>query len=207
MPSITSITPQKKRKNRYSIFVDQQFFAGVDASVVENLGLKKGQEVDTKKLTRILEQEEYQRAKNYSFRLLSRRLYSCDEVRKKLAARGSESTLIDRIITEFLNREWLDDTQFATQWTESRLRSKPRGIALIRRELFQKRIEKEIINEVLAKYTDSEAEFDRAVIALKKKKNYVTEKDFLKRKRKIYAYLARKGFNPETIEKVLNQLK
>jgi regulatory protein len=204
MSLITSISPQKKHRNRYSLFVDQQFFAGVDAAVVEILGLKKGLEVDTKKLTTILEQEEYQRAKNYLFRLLSRRLYSCAEVRKKLTERGYEPELIEKVIAEFINRDWLDDTQFATQWTESRIRFKPRGIALIRRELFQKGIEKEVINEVIAKYTDSEAELDRAVTALKKKKNYTTEKDPIKRKRKIYAYLARRGFNSETIDKVLN---
>jgi regulatory protein len=207
MPTITSISPQKRHRNRYSLFVDQQFFAGVDAAVVETLGLKKGLEVDTKQLSTILEQEEYQRAKNYLFRLLSRRLYSCAEVRKKLTERGYEPALIEKVIIEFINRAWLDDTQFATQWTESRLRSKPRGIALIRRELFQKGIEKEIISEILAKYTDSEAEFDRAVTALKKKKNYTTEPDLVKRKRKIYAYLARRGFNHETIDKVMNQLK
>jgi regulatory protein len=204
MPSITSISPQKKHRNRYSIFIDNQFFAGVDAAVVENLGLKKGLEVDSARLATILEQEEYQRAKIYIYRLLSRRLYSCAEIRKKLAARGYEPELIERIITEFINQDWLNDTQFATQWTESRIRFKPRGIALIRRELIQKGIEKEIINEVLAQYSDSEAEYDRAAAALKKKKNYATEKDPIKRKRKIYAYLAHRGFNPDTINQVMN---
>jgi regulatory protein len=207
MPTITAISPQKKHRNRYSLFVDQQFFAGVDAAVVEILDLKKGLEVDTKQLSTILEQEEYQRAKNYLFRLLSRRLYSCAEVRKKLTERGYEPELIEKVIIEFINRDWLDDTQFAMQWTESRLRSKPRGIALIRRELFQKGIEKEVISEVLAKYINSEAEFDRALAALKKKKNYTTELDLIKRKRKIYAYLARRGFNSETIDKIITHLK
>ncbi|MDI6784571.1 MAG: regulatory protein RecX [bacterium] len=207
MSVITSIVSQKKHRNRYSIFVDNQFYAGVDTAVVEQLNLKKGLEVDSAKLATILEQEEYQRAKQYLFRLLSRRLYSCAEVRKKLNARGYEPDLIEKVITEFINQEWLDDTQFATLWVESRIRFKPRGIALIRRELNQKGLEKEIINEVLAKYTDSKAEFDRAIAALKKKKNYTTEKDALKRKRKIYSYLARRGFSIDTIEQVLNQLK
>ena len=207
MSFITAISPQKKHRNRYSIFVDNQFYAGVDAAVVEQLNLKKGLEVDSAKLATILEQEEYQRAKTYLFRLLSRRLYSCAEVRKKLNDRGYEPELIEKIITEFINQDWLDDTQFATQWVESRIRFKPRGIALIRRELIQKGIAKEVITEVLAKYTDSEAEFDRALTALKKKKNYTTEPDRIKRKRKIYAYLARRGFNPDTINQVMNQFK
>ncbi|MCX7919962.1 MAG: regulatory protein RecX [bacterium] len=228
MPTITAISPQKKHRNRYSIFVDNQFYAGVDTAVVENLGLRKGLEVDTKKLATILEQEEYQRAKNYLFRLLSRRLYSCAEVRKKLNEHGfgleikdkrtvgrkDEGTekqdtnpdLIEQLITEFTERGWLDDTQFALQWTESRLRLKPCGLGLIRRELLQKGIEKELIDEVLAKYTDSEAEFDRALAALNKKKNYTNEPDPIKRKRKIYSYLARRGFSSDIIEKLMNQL-
>ncbi|MFB3895728.1 MAG: regulatory protein RecX [bacterium] len=207
MPAITSISPQKKHRNRYSLFVDDQFYAGVDAAVVEMLGLKKGLQVEPGKLQTILEQEEYQQAKNYLFRLLSRRLYSCAEVRKKLATRDYEPKLIDRIITEFINQDWLNDIQFAIQWTESRLRSKPRGLALIRRELYQKGIDKEVIQDVLEKYTNPEAEFDRAIAALRKKKNYTSEPDLLKRKRKIYAYLARRGFNPETIEQTMSHFK
>lgn len=207
MPSITAISPQKTHRNRFSIFIDNRFYAGVDVSVAETLRLKVGMLVDEQKLATILEQEEYQEAKQYLFRLLSRRLYSSTEVKKKLTDRGYDPELIKKVITEFLNQGWLDDTQFATQWVESRLRFKPRGISLIRRELMLKGIEKEIIEEVLSKHIDSESEYKLALAALNKKKNYTAEKDPFKRKRKIYAYLARKGFNLEIIEQAMNQLK
>ncbi len=42
MPNITKITTQKKRKDRYNIFVDEKYAFSVDEEVLLKFHLKKG---------------------------------------------------------------------------------------------------------------------------------------------------------------------
>ncbi|MGC8834640.1 MAG: hypothetical protein ACP5R4_11375, partial [Armatimonadota bacterium] len=44
--TITSIEPQKRRSGRCSVYVDNEFFLGVDSDVLVALGLAVGQKVD-----------------------------------------------------------------------------------------------------------------------------------------------------------------
>lgn len=50
---ITKIAQQQKQANRYSIFVDDEFFIGVDQEILIEYALRKDQEVDQNLLDKI----------------------------------------------------------------------------------------------------------------------------------------------------------
>ena len=62
MPNITKITTQKKRKDRYNIFVDEKYAFSVDEEVLLKFHLKKGMELDDLLLAEIQFHDEIQKA-------------------------------------------------------------------------------------------------------------------------------------------------
>jgi regulatory protein len=62
MPNITKITTQKKRKDRYNIFVDEKYAFSVDEEVLLKFQLKKGMELDDLLLAEIQFHDEIQKA-------------------------------------------------------------------------------------------------------------------------------------------------
>lgn len=61
MPNITKITTQKKRKDRYNIFVDEKYAFSVDEEVLLKFQLKKGMELDDLLLAEIQFHDEIQK--------------------------------------------------------------------------------------------------------------------------------------------------
>ena len=74
-------------------------------------------------------------------------------------------------------------------------------------ELEQKGIDKEIIEKVCSKTTDeSKTELDLALKVINKKVRYLQHLPFNELKIKISNLLARRGFNWDTIHKVIDSL-
>jgi regulatory protein len=203
MPTITAITLQKRRSGRYSIFVDNEFFLGLDEEVLYHAKLKEGQEIDPKDLKDLVVREEYSRARQYVLNLLSRRLYTNHEVRTKLTQKGYESFIIEKLITDLESKKLLNDSQFAQSWIEDRIAHRPRGPAILRQELLRKGIARELITELLKSLQSTDDQIILAEKALLKKKAYCKESDPRVRKRKIYQYLAQKGFSPSVIQEIV----
>ena len=51
--TITQITVQKKRKNRCSIFLDDEYAFGLDQDIVLQFGLKKGDQLAEQQIEKI----------------------------------------------------------------------------------------------------------------------------------------------------------
>jgi regulatory protein len=97
----------------------------------------------------------------------------------------------------------IDDEKFAQWWVEQRSLFKPRGKRALEMELRMKGIKKEVIGQVLS---DIEVDEEKVARELLNKKSY-RWKNLPKReaRAKMSAFLARKGFNWEAIEKVLGK--
>lgn len=88
---------------------------------------------------------------------------------------------------------YLNDFDFARLWVESRLRFKPKGMAVLQGELRAKGISGEIIQTVLADLDEKQAAWD-AVLPKLRHWNTLEKEEF---KKKVYGYLSRRGFHYE----------
>jgi regulatory protein len=132
---------------------------------------------------------------------------SIGETRRRLGHLGYPQGLIDEVVERFAEVGYLDDQEFARAWVESRDRARPRGETALRRELVQKGVERQIVDEVLANRLDGSEAGDpnlAAATALIQRKRATLERepDERKRRQKAYALLARNGFDPETCRAV-----
>lgn len=207
LPAILSeIQVQKKNAARYSLFVDNQFLIGVSKATLTKLNLKKGVEITPSLFDQITEAEIQWAAREYLFRILSRRDHSRKELRDKAFKKGYKGHYLEEILDEFEHKEYIDDQKFALKYTSDKFEFNNWGPYKIQTQLFKKGISKST-----AEFCIREVFGDKAIkesmiqLVTKKKKRYKRE-PAEKRKKKIFDFLMRKGYDSDYILKYMDEL-
>ncbi|NEX13544.1 MAG: regulatory protein RecX [Prosthecochloris sp.] len=141
------------------------------------------------------------KAFDLAIRLLGEREHSRKEIITKLERRKFSEAAIDKTLERLDQLGLIDDRSFAEHFVGSRSRKKPSGKYKLRYELFQKGISETIIDEVLSDYDSSAHCLDAAM----KKFPFLKGDDHYKRK-KLYAFLANRGFDSHSIRETLDQI-
>lgn len=126
-----------------------------------------------------------------ALKFLSYRPRSKKEVEIFLRKKTSDDTLINQTIEKLEKSKLINDEEFAKWLIESRSRSRPRGLRLIKEELKQKGIQLDAIPYTL------DAEQDLAQEALNKKKP--------KSREQAIRFLQYRGFSWETISSIIKE--
>jgi len=202
MPIITNIKPQKNQK-RVNIYLDGKFGFGIDLENFVKLGLKVEQELSDKEVEEIVKKSEFQKTLDKLLRFATLRPRSEKEIKDWFKRRKVHESLHKELFNRLNRLDLIDDAKFAQWWVEQRSSFKPRGKRALEMELRMKGIKKEVIREVLEENDVDEKKIAKGLLD---KKSYKW-KNLPKReaRAKMGAFLARKGFNWEVIEKVLEK--
>ena len=133
---------------------------------------------------------------NAAYRYLSYRPRSEGEIRQGLHRRGFADELAEKTIAKLREQNLSDDFAFAQFWTGNRLSFRPKSKRLIKKELRDKKVAAEIIEQV-TKDIDDEA------IAYKLGSSRVAtlaHLDYPDFYRRLSSYLAYRGFSYEVIK-------
>ncbi|GIP33145.1 regulatory protein RecX [Paenibacillus sp. J2TS4] len=201
--TITQVEKQR-RHPRYNIYVDGEYAFAAHEDLVVKYRLLKGSVLDTEQIQQIIQEDEYHQAYLYSIRMIGRRPHSIKEVKEKLATKGYDVRTADAVTAKLKEQGYVNDLQFAQMWADHRVRLQKKGIRWVRHELQQKGISKDKIETALAGL-DSEAEWGGA-LQLAEKKWRQTKGARLDKRRKVTAYLLRRGFSSSVVKKALNQV-
>lgn len=158
-----------------------------------------------------MEDEKYQVLKDYGLRLISIRPRSKKEISGKLSQyaekRQFPANLTDKLLNELSELNLVNDEDFASWWTEQRRTFRPKGEKLIRLELLQKGIDKDVIDAVVSdENREGLSDYDLAMKAMEKKLPRFQKLSTIKMKIKIRDFLFRRGFGWEIISKVIDSL-
>jgi len=197
---ITALQPQRRDKRRVSVFLDGNYLFGLSHDTVAALGLSVGREVDRADLDRIAREEQLYEARQYAFLLLSYKARTTSELRQRLTRKGYSPDVISHTLQRLTELKMIDDAGFARRFTEDRVTIGHKGKWRIRGELLKRGVAKEHIEDALATAPDETAAA-REVAEKYLSRNRRLEPDVLKRR--LYALLARRGFSPDTIRKVM----
>ncbi len=204
---ITKIEVQKRRPGRRSLFLDGDFFCGVDEEVVLKLRLQEGQEVDESEIARIVETEGETTARRYSLSLLSYRIRSRNELSRRLRRKGFSHDTIERVLSDLEETGLVNDLEFARAWMRGRMESSPRSFYAVRRELLKKGVDREKIEYAQG---ELEGEFDEKEMALALAKKRLPRLAGLGKReaeQRLLGYLRRRGFDYDTVKNVFSELK
>lgn len=210
MGKVTSVESQKKNSKRFNIFIDGEFAFGADEDLVVDRRLIIGKEIDKENLEKLLFESEVGKLIEKMYRLFNVRARSEKEVRNYLKRLSFKRKIKDQeeisdsavglLIKKLEQKGFISDIQFAKDWVSAR--SKKKGKIVIKGELLQKGISKEIIEQVLEGISDNQKVIEDLLLKKIKIWKNLPSQDFRK---KAHAYLLRKGFKYETIKSIVEK--
>ena len=134
----------------------------------------------------------FTKALNY----ISKAMKTKEQLKKYLSSKGYISSVIEKVILKLTEYKYLDDENYARLFVKEK--SSINGKLKLQQELFNKGIEKEVIERVIKELPSQEKEISVLV------KKYMKNKEAtIKEIQKLYAYLMRKGFTYNEIKPFL----
>lgn len=200
MKTISAVKVQRRGRERANIFLDGTFAFSLGKEVVEEQGLHLGQVLTDSQIEELVGADLFGKCYNAALRLLSYRPRSDAEIRARLSRRFGKE-IIDRVLLQLKARQMVDDAAFAQFWRENRESFSPRSKRLLKLELRQKGIDPEVVDEVLEGFDDDESAYRAA-----KRKGRTLERDYETFRRKLGAFLGRRGFSYGVIKRTIERL-
>lgn len=198
---VTKIEPQKRHKNRSSVYLDGVFAFGISNFDLYKFRLQEGVELTEEALEQLRQAALCQDARQYALRLLDVRAYTEAAIRKKLTERGTDPAAISDTISFLKEYHYIDDAAYAARYIQTAARLGKSGKRKVIYDLMAKGISKEIA-EAAASEVPFEEEESIAPILEKRLKGDYSFHNKMKAKR----YLLSRGFAAEAVDRALWQL-
>jgi len=112
--------------------------------------------------------------------------------------------VVDSVMERLTELGYADDEAFIHWWVQQRSSAAPRGKRVIVLELIGKGIPRELAERYVAGHRDTEAEFGLAKQVAGKRRTRLFGLQESERRRKLYAYLLRRGFTSEIALRVVD---
>lgn len=208
MNTVTAIVANPRKPGRYSVVVDGEEAGVLGLEALERLGLRIGTPADARVRSAITRESETIRVYDRAAGMLAARGRARTELRRLLVRKGEPAELVDAALERLTAAGFLDDAQFARQFT----RAKGVGGGMSRRrlgqELGRRGVDREMTAAAIDEVFEEEGVDEEALVeqAAQKKLRTLMKLDPETRRRRLYAYLARRGYDADDIARVVREL-
>ena len=206
---VTKIEQQKRSKERYSIYVDDQFFIGVDEAVLVQAGIYKGMTLTQTEADQLRALEADHKVYNRAIDYLSYGLRTIKEMRDHLSQPSRQQEregitevdpdLIEAVINKLQEQGYLNDLVYAQSYVRTQANLNRKGPSLIRQELLKRGVSDFDIQEGLLEYKAADQLANASELASK----YRHQKRKLAPKlleNRLRQYLLQRGYDAEAIQ-------
>lgn len=203
---ITAIAPTKRDPDRASIRVDAKHVATVSYKHVNQLGLHVGQAWTPELADQVAQAALYDKAMKRAMNRLNRRAMSRRELDRKLKELEFDEGTRERVLDRLTELNLLNDEAFGRAVVRETMSRKAAGKRLLQQKLFQKGIDRKLADRILDDSLDPEDQAAQALTLASKRLKSLARFDAPTRKRRLYGLLARRGFDPDTIDQTMRAL-
>ena len=147
-------------------------------------------------------------AYNYALNLLSARPYATRALHRKLIQKQYSAADADDAIRRLVDNGLLNDAKYAEQYARSKIVSTGASKRRLQQDLFRKGIKGDVATHAIAAVLE-EDEIDPAVVierVAKKKLAQLGGLDPIVLRRRLFAFLARRGYDLDEIKAVVSRL-
>lgn len=206
---MTSIRAQTRSPDRVSIFVDGRFAFGIHRDVLLEFELAKGRELTVRRQIELIRRDTFFKARGAAYGYLSYRDRSAAEIRRRLERDDYDADVIEDVVHVLQEAGLVDDRRFARAYAEDRFRSGGYGPLRVRSDLRKKGVGRAAVDAAIADVFSERGELLGRVreLGAKRWNQLSREADLRKRRKKVYDYLARRGFNYEMVRRIVNELE
>ena len=189
-------------KSRSKVYIDQEFAFVLYKGELRLYHVAEGREIDEKDYEEIMCVVLPKRAKLRAMNLLQKRSYTEKQLTDKLKEGCYPQKIVEEAIAYVKSFRYIDDLQYATDYITCYEERK--SLKKIEMELLQRGISKAILKKALEDWEENGGKQDESsmIKELLEKKHYTGDCD-IKEKRRIYAFLLRKGYSPERVQEAM----
>ena len=147
-------------------------------------------------------------AYNYALNLLAGRPYSTQALRKKMIQKEYEAADADDAIRRLVDNGLLDDAKYAEQYARSKMLSTGASKRRLTQDLYRKGIKGDVATSAIANVIADE-EIDTAAVVeqvARKKLTQLGDLEPLVLRRRLFGFLARRGYDLDEIKSVVARL-
>jgi len=216
---ITALEPQAHHPDRVNVYVDGEFRCGLALEIAYGGGLRVGDEVTEERIAALERQDLLWKAREAALNLLSYRARSEAELRRRLRRKEFPDDVVEACVADLAAKGFVDDAAFAASFVRDRVRGRPRGSRRLVQELRAKGVSAatadRAVQETLADEDVTELELARDAAEAWARRAFgdggvarapKDPEERLAAKRRLYGYLARRGFAGEAIRTVMDEV-
>ena len=197
---ITAIEP--RRKSLSALFLDGEFAVNLDTETLLKSGYKLGRELDDEQLHDLIRSSESRRASEKALYLLEHRSHSQKELADKIS-RVTSREAAEAAAQHMVEIGLVNDAVYAKSLAAELLGRRGFSASRVKRELLQKGIDRELVEQILEETAPDPVEKIMELIH----KKYGANLDDEKGCRRSIAALQRLGYRWDDIRTALNQFK
>jgi len=204
---LTGLAPDPRRPDYRLVEVDRGRFASLPAAALAGLDLAVGREIGPRVLERLQELADLEAAHRAALRALARRAHARFDLRRRLLQRQHPAAAVDGALDRLTAAGLLDDLRFAIDYAAAKAR-RGRGPARLVRDLQAQGIERRVAEDAVRSSLASEGvDPADAVRALAEKRaRQLAGLPPAVRKRRLVAFLARRGFGGAEVRTLVETL-
>lgn len=195
MGKVTAIRQQQRNPERVNIFIGGVYSFSLHLDQLLESALKKDDDLSKEDIDRFKKISEEGKLKARALEWVLRRPHSVSEFRTYCFKKGIDTVLQQSMLSDFIEKKYLDDVHFARWFAEGRLK-KHASLRSLAAELRQKGVANETISEILGDVKSNDIAALAALIEkLQRKSRYKNDLQKLK------VYLVSKGFSYDDIKR------
>ena len=208
MPVITGIVPAHRPAGRFSVLVDGREIAVLTLEAIERLRLAVGGAIDG-----LEDQVELERLRLHAYdralNMLAFRARSSSELARSLQQKGEERPHVDWALERLKEQGLLDDAAFARSFARSKVVDGKQSRRRVQQDLARKGVARSLSDEAIDTVFEEEAVDQRAIVeeAARKKLRSLAGLDPAVQRRRLYGFLARRGYDLDDIRGVLSSIR
>jgi regulatory protein len=147
-------------------------------------------------------------AYNYALNLLAARPYSSSALRRKLGQKEYSAADADDAIRRLLDNGLLNDARFAEQFARSKMLGTGASKRRLTQDLYRKGIKSDVATQAIANVVEQDEIDPAAVIerVARKKLAQLGDLEPVVLRRRLFAFLARRGYDLDEIKRVVSLL-
>lgn len=202
MREIREIASQKRNKNRYNISDEDGFLTSLSVETVLRYHLKEGMQISDELLEEMKREDTVKYAKEIGVAYVAYAPRTRRQLEQHLAKKGIDAQSIAQAVETLERYSYLDDAAYVREFVRSY--GEKLGAGAMRQKLMERGVERQIIEENME--LSQEGQQAAALALAQKLRRKYADQPEQKRRQKMFAALARRGFSYDDIRAVLGEL-
>ncbi len=206
LPVLTALEPDPRRPGTLRVEVDGARFGAVPEELARAAGLAVGRAVDAELAERLTAAADAEGAFRTLLRALERRSFGRADLGRRLVRKGHPGPAVDAAIERAIGLGLLDDAAFARNYVQTR-GARGRGPSRLTRDLLAMGVDRVHVDRALAAEWPEGSDRTGLPLALAAKRAaQLGELPRPVKRRRVLAYLARRGFAGRDISDMVARL-